>query len=143
MGARGPHKKPKPLAIAGSIQPGREFDSTPPNHLGKPGLDAWKSVVVALADLGLLHFADRASVTAYCVAHDRIDSYEETMSREGQSYVGPNGAICLHPLMKCRKDEEAKIERFQKQYGMTAVSRTGLNIGAKKSAPSLATRKRG
>lgn len=143
MGARGPHKKPKPLAIAGSIQPGREFDSAPPNKLGQSGLAAWKSVVAALTELGLLHFADRAAVEAYCVAHDRIDSYEDTMASEGQSYVGPNGAICLHPLMKCRKDEEAKIERFQKQYGMTAVSRTGLNIGTKKSTAQIASRKRG
>jgi P27 family predicted phage terminase small subunit len=142
MGARGPQKKPKLSAIAGSIQPSKEFEFAPPNKLGRAGLTAWKEVAAALNELGVLHFADRASVTAYCVAHDRIEKYEDVLAREGESYTGPNDAICIHPLVKRREIEEAVIERFHKQYGMTAVSRTGLHIGTKKTAPKVATRTR-
>lgn len=143
MGARGPQKKLKPLAIAGSIQPPREFDASPPNKLGRSGLAAWKEAVASLTELGTLHFADRAAITAYCVAHDRRDNYDDVLAKDGEFYVGPNGAICKHPALAERAKAELVIERFQKQYGMTAVSRTGLNIGKTKAAPTIATRKRG
>ncbi len=142
MGARGPQKKPK-LAIAGAIQPSKEFDSSPPNKLGNSGTIAWKETVAALAELGTLHFADRSSLTAYCVAHDRRDYYEAVLLTEGECYEGPNGAKCIHPYVVRREKEELAIERFQKQYGMTAVSREGLSVGVKKAALAVHTRKRG
>jgi P27 family predicted phage terminase small subunit len=144
MGARGPHKKPKPLAIAGSIQPSKEFDASPPGELQQSGRTAWAETIAALQELGLLHFADRSALTAYCVAHDRIDEYESILIKDGEFYCGPNGAVCLHPAVKRREIEERRITDFQKQYGMTAVSRDNLNVGdKKKSAPSLPQRKRG
>jgi P27 family predicted phage terminase small subunit len=142
MGARGPHKKPKLSAIAGSIQPSKEFDHSPPANLEQSGVIAWKETIAALTELGLLHFADRAALTAYCVAHDRRDRYDDLLAAEGEFYTGPNGAICQHPAVKRRETEEAKIERFQKQYGMTAVSRDGLNVSSKKTTPRVATRTR-
>lgn len=143
MGARGPHKKPNPLAIAGSIQPGKEFDSSPPGELKQAGRAAWNVTIAALQELGLLHFADRSALTAYCVAHDRVDEYESILAKEGEFYTGPNDAVCIHPAVKRREVEERRITDFQKHYGMTAVSREGLNIGAKKAATPVHTRKRG
>ena len=143
MGARGPHKKPKPLAIAGAIQPGKEFDVAPPGELHQVGRVVWAETITVLKELGLLEPADRDALTAYCVAHDRKEQYDAVLAKDGEFYTGPNGAICKHPALAERRYAERQIADFQKQYGMTAVSRTGLNIGGKKSTPSLATRKRG
>jgi P27 family predicted phage terminase small subunit len=144
MGSRGPQKKPKPpLAVAGSIQPARDFDAAPPAHLKRDGREAWVATVDVLREMNLLHIADRHALEAYCVMHDRKAEYDATLAADGQFYVGPNGAICEHPALKRRDKAEMAIERFQKQYGMTAVSRAGLNIGGTKAKPALAARKRG
>jgi P27 family predicted phage terminase small subunit len=143
MGSRGPQKKPKLGAIAGAIQPSREFDAAPPTELLDAGRRAWVATISVLQELGILHFADRDALTAYCVAHDRKAEYDLILATDGQFYEGPNGAICKHPALDRRDKAEAVIERFQKQYAMTAVSRAGLNIGSKTNKPTLAARKRG
>ena len=143
MGSRGPTKKQK-LGIAGSIQPAREFDTAIPACLTDiAGRVAWKETVDVLREMVLLHIADKPAIISYCELHDRLAEYATAIAEDGELYELPNGCKAIHPACKLRDKAEKAINDFRRQYGMTAVSRAGLNVGGTKAKPALASRKRG
>jgi P27 family predicted phage terminase small subunit len=142
--ANGTHRPGRHGSVDSEVQPGDFGDTAPPADLGEIGVAKWVETIELLKAMKILTAADRDAITAYCKHHDRVAHYTAVLEKDGEWTVSMTGSWQKHPALNERRQAEMAIERFQKQYAMTAVSRAGLVAPqATESKPSLATRKRG
>lgn len=142
--ANGTYRPSRHGPVDAEVQPGDFGDVSPPECLGDIGATKWVETIELLKGMKILTSADRDALTTYCKNFDRVAHYSKVLDKDGEFSVSMTGSLQKHPALFERRQAEMAIERFQKQYAMTAAARASLVVPkAADSKPPLAVRKRG
>ncbi|MGH6657601.1 MAG: phage terminase small subunit P27 family [Actinocrinis sp.] len=131
-----PSPKPRPtvLKLIEGRGPGRDsggrpvkatprFTRLPPNAptwLPAEAKAEWRRVVPELARLQLLKPVDRAALTAYCLAWERLVTAQKLIkSNGGLTYVDAFGNPRKHPAVLVAEAASKELRAWASEFGMT------------------------
>jgi len=106
------------------IEPGIEFERSapePPEFLDGRALEEWHRVVVELGPLGLLKRADRAALTAYCLAWARLVDARALIVKEGLTVEGLHGDV-RNPAVMVEEAASKEIRAWCSEFGLTPAA---------------------
>jgi P27 family predicted phage terminase small subunit len=146
MGRRGPAPTPTALKILRG-NPGRrplnQQEARPPARLpsAPPILDPvaraeWRRVCKVLGLVGLVTQADRAALTAYCVAWSRWLAAEAKVREFGALVRTARGGQGLSPYLRVANTALAQMRTFAVEFGMSPSARSRIQV--EKPAPESA-----
>lgn len=142
-----PSPKPRPTVLKliegrgnGRDSGGRPVKQTPgftrlppnaPTWLPREAAAEWKRVVPELARLELLKPVDRAALTAYCLAWDRLVTAQNAIKENGHTYTDAFGNPKKHPYVLIAEAASKELRAWAAEFGLTpsAEQRVG-KLGA-------------
>lgn len=143
-----PSPKPRPVTLKliegrgnGRDSGGREVKQTPgftrlppnaPTWLPREAKAEWQRVVSELARLELLKPVDRAALTAFCLAWDRLVTAQRTIKENGGlTYTDGFGNPKKHPAVLIAEAASKELRAWAAEFGLTpsAEQRVG-KLGA-------------
>ena len=131
-------RPPKPQALKkmqGTYRPDRDGgttlagSTTPPNWLSQAAKTEWRRVAKRLAEAGLLTWGDRALLAAYCQAYARWKQAEQELEGKPLTFETDKGYVGKNPLLTVANEARDAMIRAAKEFGMTPVARSRLNVG--------------
>ena len=103
----------------------------PPPYMSDVARVEWLRVSEELHAVGLLTMPDRAAMEAYCENYAQyVEAYQQ-LQQEELVIETPSGKK-QNPLIKICKDAQQKIYQFTKEFGMTTLSRSKIDLRPKK-----------
>jgi P27 family predicted phage terminase small subunit len=143
MGKRGPKAKPTALCLMDG-DPGRLLPSRlgelqppvsatvpkPPRWLGKSGKAVWRRLAWQLHGYGLLTVLDYDLFGLYCDAHDQFHEAHAEIKRDGYTVESQRYGRKPHPAIRVKNRAALVIRQFGADFGLSPVSRVGLNVGS-------------
>ena len=142
-------RKPKPTilkALAGN--PGKQplNDREPsapegmpdcPHYLDDVARDEWTRMAAVLLQMGLLTLADRAALSAYCVAYSRWVHAEEQVKKYGTIVKSPDkGFPMKSPYLTVADQAMEAMRKFMIEFGLTPSSRSRIRVPDNANAAS-------
>lgn len=142
-----PSPKPRPTVLkliegrgAGRDSGGRPVKQTPgftrlapsmPSWLPAEAKAEWKRVVAELQRLELLKPVDRAALTAYCLAWDRLFNAQKVIKEKGPTYQDAFGNPRKRPEVLIAEAASKELRAWAGEFGLTpsAEQRVG-KLGA-------------
>lgn len=134
-------RKPKPTTLKLlDGNPGKRSlnDREPQPPSGEPELPPelddearaeWKRVITELRDMGLLYRADRAALTAYCVAWSRWRRAEAQVKKFGEIVKSPEkGFPMKSPYLTIADQSLETVRKFLVEFGLTPSSRSRIRL---------------
>ncbi len=101
---------------------------TCPAWLDKYAKSEWRRIAGDLYDAGLLKYADRAAMAAYCQAYGRWRAAEELVQKSGLLIKTTNGNVIQNPAVGIANKAFAAMVKVSKEFGMTPAARSRLVI---------------
>jgi P27 family predicted phage terminase small subunit len=86
----------------------------------------WDRVVPELARLDLTKPADRASLTAYCLAWDRLVQAQALINKEGVLGVNSQGVV-RHPAVAVAEAASKELRSWAAEFGLTPSAEARLS----------------
>ena len=106
-----------------------------PKYLNAEAKKIWAEVVPALEAVGIATTIDAAALGRYCSLSADFRKYTR-MADKGQDIMAmKNGYESPAPAATLRLKIAPQLLQMEKEFGMTASSRSGLSIQDKKSDP--------
>jgi P27 family predicted phage terminase small subunit len=152
-----PSPKPRPTVLKliegrgpGRDSGGREVKQTPgftrlppnaPSWLPAEARAEWKRVVPELARLELLKPVDRAALTAYCLAWDRLVTGQKAIKENGgHTYTDAFGNPKKHPAVLITEAASKELRAWAAEFGLTPsaeqrLGKLGADDGEEDSNP--------
>lgn len=143
-----PKPRPAGLKLIEGVRPGRDsggrkvveppsFRRVPPEAPGWLPPEAraeWERVVPELARLDLLKPADRAALTAYCLAWDRLVQAQRQMQEDGSVLAVNSQGRVRHPAVAVIEAASKELRAWAGEFGLTPsaeskVGRQGADDG--------------
>lgn len=112
--------------------------STPeaPKQLGNHGVTVWNRVWTACA-AWISPQTDIALVTRYCEAVDEREEMKAIVSREGMMVDATGGTTKAHPMIKCIRDLDSLLTKYEGLMGLTPSDRAKLGLVEVKKQDAL------
>jgi P27 family predicted phage terminase small subunit len=86
-------------------------------------------VTAELSDMGLLTLADRAALTAYCIAYSRWVDAEAMVKKFGTIVKSPEkGFPMKSPYLSIADQAMETMRKFLVEFGLTPSSRSRIRI---------------
>lgn len=137
MATRGRPRKPTAIKILdGTFREDRHGDEPkiealtslpkPPSSLGKEGKRRWKTEGEQLLAKGILSVTDLPALEVYCAAWDEVQHCADVLSKQGEYSMRDNGTMAAHPAIRRKGEALDRIRAYQREFGMTPSSRTGV-----------------
>lgn len=151
MGKRGP--KPKPTALRvfegdpGNLLAKRRGEAQPPAAvalpeppawLGDVGKQVWCQVAEVLWRIGCLTESDQKLLGLYCEAWEDFFEARKEIETCGPTAYTDKGTCYQHPAVGRKNKAIQRIRQIGGDFGMSPVSRVGLNIQPAAKQNSLA-----
>lgn len=130
-----PSPKPRPAHLRiiegrgeGRDSGGRKIKKTPgfvrlppnaPSWLPREAAAEWRRIVPELQRLQLLKPIDRAALTAYCLAWDRLTEAQKIVKEKGQVYYDPFGNPKRHPALVTVEAASKELRAWAAEFGLT------------------------
>lgn len=98
------------------------FTRLPPNAptwLPAEAKAEWKRVVPELQRLQLLKPIDRAALTAYCLAWDRMVTAQKAIKEHGATYLDAFGNPKKHPNVLIAEAASKELRAWAGEFGLT------------------------
>ncbi len=146
MGRRGPAPTPsRILELRGSWRAGKRGNEprppveapSCPTWLSREARAEWKRIVPALSGMGILAKADRACLTAHCVAWARLVMAARQIEAEGLTYKSDSGQIKKHPLAAIAHEAAAEVRAFAAEFGLSPAGRARIHVTAPEPEDAL------
>lgn len=115
----------------------------PPSSLGKEGKSRWKIEGAKMMDKGILAETDLPALEVYCSAWDEVRHCEKVLAEQGEYFFRDNGTMSAHPAIRRKGEAQDRIRAYQREFGMTPSSRTGVKVEKRADQPAVIARKRG
>lgn len=141
MGKRGPPPTPTAiLELRGSwrakVRPGEPAvlpaNTEPPAELGKAERKIWRRVIPKLEQMRVLSGADLEMLTRYCELKAIFDAAKVIVQAKGPCYTerdeNGNVTVKILPQFEVIVRLHAALVGVEKQFGMSASARAGLNV---------------
>jgi P27 family predicted phage terminase small subunit len=138
MGKRGPPKKPTQLKLIAGNPGKRELNHREPKPAkGRPVCPAamsrrakqiWKETCDQLASMGILAKADRHQIAAYCEAVALAELCNKVLTKEGVSFITPQGYVGARPEVAVRNRAWTTLRQFAKEFGLTPSARANIEV---------------
>ncbi len=141
MAGAGP--KPKPVALKliegrgnGTDSGGRKVADTPkfkrvpptaPEWLPSAAKAEWERIVPELSRLELLKPVDRAALTAYCLAWDRLVEAQKLIDSEGILGMNSQGRV-RHPAVAIVEAASKELRSWAGEFGLTPSAENKLAV---------------
>jgi P27 family predicted phage terminase small subunit len=103
-----------------------------PGHLHGEALAEFHRITSELHAIGLLTRADRAALTAYCVAWGRWVEAEIKVRKKGAVITTHTGTQKQNPWLAIAHEELGIMHKFLVEFGLSPSSRTRLKVEAAK-----------
>jgi len=106
------------------IEDGIEFERVAPDapdFLDGRALEEWHRVVAELAPFGVLKRVDRAALTAYCLAWQRLVDARALITKEGLTKRGPQGDV-RNPAVMVEESASKEIRAWCSEFGLTPAA---------------------
>lgn len=153
MATRGRPRKPTAIKLLDGTfrqdRHGAELTTEPlselpkaPASLGKSGKKHWKDDGKRLLSLGVLTVSDLSALESYCAAYDEVDHCNAILEQQGEYSMRDNGTMAAHPAIARRDRALDRVRAYQREFGMTPSSRSGVNVTAKKEGGGVMRRDR-
>lgn len=97
----------------------------PPAFLDAEAAAEWRRLSPALCAQKILTEADCAPFAAYCAAFSDFKRASEQLAQHGD-IVANGESVCLSPFLKMKRDAEAAMVRWGREFGFTPQSRAGI-----------------
>ncbi len=132
-GKRAPNKnEPKPKALRPKV----------PAYLNPKAKTAFKNVSDLLEDMGVLTIADGMALEMMCNAYAEWRDLRKVIDKEGSTYktLGTSGdeVIKARPEVAMASDAWKRVKSMAAEFGLTAASRTKIQITEKETEDPLA-----
>ena len=143
MGRRGPPPTPTHLRVLNGNPGKRPLNrreprpprTTPscPAWLSKDAKNAWRRMVPALRDMGVLTIVDGEALAAFCKTYARWRQAEEFLDQHGLVYPlrDEKGNVrCMQqfPQVSIARNMLLLMRSFLQEFGMTPASRTRIEL---------------
>lgn len=143
MGRRGPAPKPQAIEeLQGNPRRQAKIEEIPyrkgavvkPDWLNERAAALWDEVWPDLEAVGdeFCKPVDGQMLGAYCTEMARYIDAEETLEREGWSYVTDTGYVRPRPEVKVREDALKNAKDLAREFGFTPSARARINFSAVK-----------
>ena len=87
----------------------------------------WERVVPELARLDLVRPVDRAALTAYCLAWDRLVTAQQLISDEGVLGTNSQGRV-RHPAVAVVEAASKDLRSWASEFGLTPSAENKLSV---------------
>ena len=104
------------------------FIATSEMILDAYGLEVLADVTDELTRLGLISTIDRRSLEKYAIASQQTNKYILLADSVDSIMTAENGAISIHPYHKIMCDYQKIVSKYEKEFGLTPLSRQKLTI---------------
>lgn len=154
MGKRGPKPKPKALRVfegdpgnllasrhEGEVSPAAEI-APAPEWLREHGKRIWNETAPRLGAVGLLTTLDGGSLSLYCDAWDDFFEAMEDIKNHGAKCFSEKGGEYQNPSVGIKNKAKLFIKQMGAEFGLSPVSRVGLNTDAGAAVDDLEAFKR-
>lgn len=101
-----------------------------PAHLSADAKQEWKRVTKILVTLQIITEADRAALTAYCMAWSDLVKAEKKLKKEGEVIISDKGGMYQNPWLAIKKRSMEQVVKFGAEFGMTPSSRSRIKVDA-------------
>ena len=100
-----------------------------PDWLDAEAQAEWERVTAELSDMGLLTLADRAALTAYCIAYSRWVDAEAMVKKFGTIVKSPEkGFPMKSPYLSIADQAMETMRKFLVEFGLTPSSRSRIRL---------------
>jgi P27 family predicted phage terminase small subunit len=115
---------------------GRQIKDTPkfkrlppiaPEWLPPVAREEWDRIVPELARLELLKVADRAALTAYCLAWDRLVQAQKQITADGVLGTNSQGVV-RHPAVAVVEAASKELRSWAAEFGLTPSAENKLAV---------------
>ncbi len=103
-----------------------------PEHLSEGAKEEWEKMSVLLCEDGLISPIDKACLSMYCSAWDRVARYEKIVAKDGELKETKNGNEILNPAMWVLNKAQDQLNKYYNEIGACAAARgkvTALKVG--------------
>jgi P27 family predicted phage terminase small subunit len=111
------------------VKPTPTFKRLPPNPptwLPREAKAEWRRVVPELSRLDLLKPVDRAALTAYCLAWDRLFTAQKMIDRDGLLASTSQG-VGRHPAVAVVEAASKELRSWASEFGLTPSAEAKLS----------------
>lgn len=105
-----------------------------PAHIQGEARKEWRRVVRELSALGIISNLDRAALTAYVTAWQRMIEAEEQLRKHGPIVKSPSGFPIQNPYLAVANKAMEQVIRISAEFGLTPSSRTRVAAAPTASA---------
>ncbi len=105
-----------------------------PAHLGAEAQVEWHRLAGALHAAGVLTFADRAALAAYCQCYGRWVEAEERLAATPAMFKTPSGYVQQSPWMAVANKQLELMGKYMAEIGLTPASRSRIKVAAEPTA---------
>ena len=113
-----------------------------PAYLSPKAKTAFKNVSDLLEDMGVLTIADGMALEMMCNAYSEWRDLRKVIDKEGSTYktIGTSGdeVIKARPEVAMAADAWKRIKSMAAEFGLTAASRTKIQVNEKEESDPLA-----
>jgi P27 family predicted phage terminase small subunit len=93
------------------------------------------NVLKKLEENGVLDSVDSAALTMLARNYSTFIKASKQLEKEGLTFTNSRGSITVHPAIKIANDAQTKAMKVMSEFGLTAKSRTKLNINREEDSP--------
>lgn len=97
-----------------------------PAHLGAEAQVEWHRLAEALHEAGVLTFADRAALAAYCQCYGRWVEAEERLAATPTMLKTPSGYVQQSPWLAVANKQLELMGRYMAELGLTPAARSRI-----------------
>ncbi len=90
------------------------------------GLEVLADVTNELTQLGIISTIDRRSLEKYAIASQQVNKYILLADGVDSIMMAENGSISVHPYHKVMCDYQKIVSNYEKEFGLTPLSRQKL-----------------
>lgn len=108
--------------------PFRRLPPAPPEFLFGDAIEEWQRVVPELQRLGLTKQIDAASLTAYCLAWQRMCQAQRIIQEQSEhGLLGMNSqGLTRHPAVAIVEAASKELRAWAHEFGLTPAAEAGL-----------------
>lgn len=111
---------------------------TTPDHLGEHGTELWQRVWSSCS-AWVSSITDIALVIRYCEAADEREEMKAIVAQDGLLVDGAGNTTKPHPLIKCIRDLDALLVKYEGLLGLTPADRSKLGVSEIRKIDALDT----
>jgi len=97
-----------------------------PPHLSAEAQKEWHRLAGALHQAGILTFADRAALAAYCQCYGRWVECEEKLASTPTMFKTPSGYVQQSPWLAVANKQLELMGRYMAELGLTPAARSRI-----------------